>query len=575
MGRRVVRALALLTTGLGAAAAIPASALALSGPFTIGSGDSPAIAVDGGGTAYVVWQGEGPSSQPTGQVVYCMLPDGASACAHAGVLATGAGSTGFSPGAGEPRVVISGGTVAIVAHTGSAGDNSPIQEWQAPDGTANFSLVNGGDSVADADAQVPVPGHPGSIFVPGLWGAVAVPGSGELGVSFDVNYASPTFAAFPLSNPPPCSYATTPACSFATLGPLSDAPLGATISHTASESGPSPGVLGIRPTADSGPFACPGSQPYGATAFFYGRGLQGPSNDYNVSPGLPNSAWKVGVSPIPNDCSTSEPSIAGGASGFGLMETLLGPDAAGYGTLRYRPFDTATMTFDKPAMPVVSPGLGDSIQLGQDGSGGIYGAMYLYLPPQLLTGQQQPGALRALVYSADGGHTWHGPAPLQPDIVPDSSTLPMAGAVGTDGKGWLVWPQGVSLQAVEFTAADANTPVSAALASPPTATSRTVTLALSCFAVPCQVDTTLTPPASGAADARARKHRVTTLGAAQVTLTRHGRHKVVLHLTAAGRRLVAAHRGSVKVVLTESTTLGGYQQTVSHTISVRLSRRAK
>ena len=248
----------------------------------------------------------------------------------------------------------------------------------------------------------------------------------RLGVSFDVNFSSTTFAAFPLSNPPQCSYATTPACPFATLGPLSNAPLGATVSETASESGPSPGVLGIRPTTNSGPFACPGSHPDGATAFSYGSGLEAPSNDYNISPGLPNSAWKVGVSPIPNDCSTSEPTVAGGPSGFGLMETLLGPETSGYGTLRYRPFDTATMTFDKPALPVVSPGVGASVQLGQDGSGRIYAAMYLSLPPQLLSGPHPPGSLRALVYSADGGHTWHGPGPLQPDIVPDSSTLPMA-----------------------------------------------------------------------------------------------------------------------------------------------------
>ena len=146
----------------------------------------------------------------------------------------------------------------------------------------------------------------------------------------------------------------------------------------------------------------------------------------------------------------------------------------------------------------------------------------------------------------------------------------MAGAVGTDGRGWLVWSPGASLQAVEFSAADADAPISAALASPPVATSQSVTLALRCFAVPCQVATTLLPAVSRAADARTHKRRVTTLGTAQVTLTRHGRHKVVVHLTAAGRRLVAAHRRSVKVRLTESTTLGGYRQTVSRTVSVRL-----
>lgn len=97
MGGRVVRRLASLTTALGVAAAIPASALALSGPHTIGSGSFPQVAVDGSGTAYVVWQGSNASNQPTGQVVYCMIPDGATACAHTGVLATGAGSTKFAP----------------------------------------------------------------------------------------------------------------------------------------------------------------------------------------------------------------------------------------------------------------------------------------------------------------------------------------------------------------------------------------------------------------------------------------------------------------------------------------------
>src|SRR5581483_3577115 len=104
----------------------------------------------------------------------------------------------------DPQVLIDGGIVSIIAYTvsGTTGirpgnySDDPLQEWQAPDGSASFSLVNNGQSPAD----------PG-----GVAGAVDVPGSNELGLLW-VTGTAPAFAAFPLLNPPQCSAATYPQC---------------------------------------------------------------------------------------------------------------------------------------------------------------------------------------------------------------------------------------------------------------------------------------------------------------------------------------------------------------------------
>jgi hypothetical protein len=120
----------------------------------------------------------------------------------------------------------------------------------------------------------------------------------------------------------------------------------------ASESGPNPGVLAYDLTDDAtGPFACTDNTAAAADlthiseAYMYGSGLQSATNNYNVSPGQPDSAWKVAATQIPGECTAPLSAIAGGPSGFGLLEA---PDSSD--GLRHRPFDASTAAFDEPSV---------------------------------------------------------------------------------------------------------------------------------------------------------------------------------------------------------------------------------
>jgi hypothetical protein len=58
----------------------------------------------------------------------------------------------------------------------------------------------------------------------------------------------------------------------------------------AAQAGAQPGVMGIFDTLfTNGPLAC--AKSFG-TAFAYGSGNQGATNNYNISPGSPTSAWR-------------------------------------------------------------------------------------------------------------------------------------------------------------------------------------------------------------------------------------------------------------------------------------------
>ena len=51
------------------------ASVATAAPLTIGTGDTPAVAVDAGGTAHIAWNGADAQDTPH----YCRLPRGASA----------------------------------------------------------------------------------------------------------------------------------------------------------------------------------------------------------------------------------------------------------------------------------------------------------------------------------------------------------------------------------------------------------------------------------------------------------------------------------------------------------------
>ena len=144
---------------------------------------------------------------------------------------------------------------------------------------------------------------------------VIVPGTNVLGYAWVTAAGPPTFAAFPLNSPATCSVQAGQHCPFATLQPEgSEHILSNFHGFFAAQSGPRPGCSACMkrsasPGCASGTFD---------SAFVYGGGEQTANNNYNISPGAANSAWKVGLSPA--DCEVEYLAVGGGPSGFGVLE---------------------------------------------------------------------------------------------------------------------------------------------------------------------------------------------------------------------------------------------------------------
>jgi hypothetical protein len=577
------RAVVAVAVAAGIALTQPVAASAASAPFQIGtfpvpSGEVelPSVDVDANGTAYIAWV------DLTNNVIHdCVLPDGATACQGGvgtltPVLEPGANpkqqpaTALLSPFGHVVEVMVNGPTVSIIAGTiGPVDAATPttggwlqeVEMWQAPDGTGNFQLVNNGSSVAYPQPRIPNPNPPyTNMVVPSYFqDGVVVPGSSELGLVDFTPDGPPSFEAFPESNPPACSELSHPLCPFATLEPSSNPDPVSNYSflvdrQIASESGANPGILGVDLAwpYTTGPLACPVSE--STDAYVYGSGLQGATNNYNVSPGQPNSAWKVAATEIPDECPAGVSAIAGGPSGFGLFQATVQSSSS---ALQYRPFDAATAAFDEPTV-TVDPDTGAStLSLSQDGSGGIYATGFVQQQAGGPNSSAQAGAPIALFYSGDGGKTWKGPGPLETTIQPGFGRS--ESAVGADGKGWMVITAAGSLYALEFSSADANNSFAAQVAKPQPVASRTVTVPLSCYSVPCTVSTQLSAVVAGAARAK-RKHHTAIVGSGQLTITSHGVHRVKIHLTAAGYTALKQDHEKLAVSLKESTTLGPFSE---------------
>ena len=580
---RTRRAAVLITCAFSLGVMAPAASAA-SGPFQIGTVpvpsdgyDAGSLDVDANGTAYVAWP-----DYTKNVIDYCVLPDGASACAESGALSPVAGA--LTQTGNGVEVLVNNGSVSIIAAVAAEGNAATewTEMWQAPDGTGNFTLVNGGDSVAYPDPKSNSPAD--------LQDGVVVPGSGQLGV-FDFTPGGPTsFEAFPQSSPPVCTESSSPACAFATLEPSSNpdpvSNFGAAIvgREVASESGPNPGILAIKATAYStGPFAC-SSGSLGddfSDVYMYGSGLQSPNNSYNISPGQPNSAWKVAATEIPGECpgDVQWEAMAGGPGGFGLFETCCTTNNGGQTSynnseLDYLPFDQATRAFDEPAVTVDPNTGGAELGLAQDGAGNIYATT-------LLGGDSPTEAPLGMFYSADGGKTWQGPGALAKTLNLGFASsnggtccsLGMHTAVGSDGKGWMVItgaaPYGsiAPVYVVEFSAADVGNSFSAVVQPPPPIANRGVTVPLSCYTVPCTVTTALT--ATVAPDARFGHAASVALGTGSATITKHGVQELKIPLSAAGVAALEAHAGTLAVSGLETTAVGFYkeQKTVSLTLT--------
>jgi hypothetical protein len=505
--------------------ALAPSALAAGTPVTVGTpytSGPPSVAVDGAGDALVAWANTKDLAGANNLVQYCVLPATATACSASGTLVP-ADSGQYVD---DVTALVDGSTMVIIADVyGTAGNNAthyePGQEWQSTDGGATWTQMASGLSVTsgilDADTE-PI-------------GAMILPGTGQLGFGWDTASGAPTFNAFPLS-PPECSRASC-AAGFATLEPstnpdqLSNAPA----QFAAISTGPNGGVMGVYDSLfTNGPLGC--AQSFG-TAYVYGSGNQSPSNNYNVSPGQPNSAWRVPLTQA--DCDTEYAAVGGGPSGFGILVDQLGTSSVGY-----HRFDAATTSFDTPIVTVHTGGGELDGAVSQDGAGGVY-ATYL------LGG---PGGPLTLSYSADGGKTFSS-GTLQSD---SGDTIAQAtSAVGSGGQGWAAWTDNGSILAQPFKAVDAVSPAS--VGGSASTSGSTVTLNVACASYPCTVTITLTAAetvvvhasrAAEATEARKRRTKIVTLGKTTLTLT-SAHHRPTVKLSGLGKRFVKARHGRVRI----------------------------
>jgi hypothetical protein len=436
--------------------AFAASALAVSGtPINIGtpySNEEPSVAVDSAGTAYIAWANTRDLAPVTTNIVqYCVLPASASACSHTANLAP-ADNGGYIDGV---HVLVDGSTIVILADVygtsgSSGGEYIPEQEWQSTDSGATFTIVNNGLSVADGILSADT----------GPLSAVVVPGTNALGFGWNSaagneKYgAVPTFDEFPLTSPPECSIEKCPAAeAYAALEPNTNPDqISNAGGRFASQLGATPGVLGIFNTGfGNGPLACaPGS----GTAYAYGSGEQSASNSYDISPGLAKSAWKVPVAQA--DCNVNEAAVAGGPSGFGVLEN----DTA-HNNIVYHRFDQTNENFDMPLVTIAANQGEQDPAVSQDGAGGVYATF-------LLGGGGGP---ISLAYSSNGGTSWIGPAALNPNT--DGGANKVTSSVGPTGQGWAAWVDNGSVYAQQFVASDATpppipTPAPAPAPAPPT-----------------------------------------------------------------------------------------------------------
>jgi hypothetical protein len=192
-------------------------------------------------------------------------------------------------------------------------------------------------------------------------------------------------------------------------------------------SGSSEGVLGVAETESIGP-TCPSGSHSGIAWVYAPISAATTAAELNTSTGQTGSPW----TPIaPADCDGTDPALAGGPSGLGMVEVDYATN-----TFVYRPF-TPTSGFGA-AVPIASGATYDG--LAQDGNGGIY------------TVFSDNGI--ELAYSDNGGKSFIGP-----NVLDSNAGLNPAMAVGSGGQGWLVFDSGGTTEyAQQFDAADAIPP---------------------------------------------------------------------------------------------------------------------
>jgi hypothetical protein len=557
----VLASVAIAALAAGSASALSGKAINVGTPYESGQ---PAVAVDGSGSAYIAWANTDNSAGAPDYVQYCVVPVNGTGCKYSGSLYA-ADSAAYVD---DVQVLIDGATVVILADVygaagESSGDYAPEQEWQSTDGGASFTIVDGGLSVSDGIISADT----------GPLGAVVLPG-GDLGYGWDSAAAflpgggnPPTFNAFPLNSPTECSTAK---CDGATVNdealPLPFALLqsNADQDQVSNQAGafaaqqgtatapplptaPTGGVIGIFNTLFSnGNLGCSGSDSFGLD-YVYGTGAQSATNNYNLSPGTAGSAWKVPVTL--GDCAVEYPAVAGGVSGFGVLE-----DNTDKSTVDYHAFDAATEKFDGPRVTVLSGHGEQAAALSQDADGDIYGTY-------LLGGEGGPLELSYSPISpgidghpgAAAGTAWSS-APLQSNSTNDVADP--TSAVGASGQGWAVWTNNGSVFAQQFDAADAIVPseVEAATASSATSTGSTVSITVSCSSA-CTVSITIELPGATAASVslKSRRAKLVKLATGKFSLKAGVKSDLKLKLTKTGKRLLALDHDKLKATVVVGT----------------------
>jgi hypothetical protein len=534
--------------GVAVALAFPSAALAAGKTVNVGTplkNGPPAVAVDNAGDAVVAWANTEDLAGANDFVQYCVLPVGATACSHSGNLMPADNASAVD----GVQVLNEGSTLVILAdvYGTPSQDYTPEQEWQSTDGGATWTLVDGGLSVTSGIINADT----------GPLSAVTLPGTGVLGYGWQTAGGPPTFNAFPLSSPPECSVSTCPA-GYATLEPDTNPDqVGNGGGQFASELSPNPGVLGIFFTDfTNGPLGCSSAKtvPFG-TAYAYASGAQSSTNNYNIPPGSPNSAWKVAVALA--DCNVEYFAVDGGPSGFGVLE-----DNELNGTTVYHRFNQATDTFSAPMVTVASQGQQDPA-VSQDGHGNVY-ATYL------LGGGGGPIDLS---YSGDGGNTWTGAAL---NANKDGGAGDVNSSVNAAGQGWATWDDNGSVFAQSFQAADAISP--AIVSGSGTSSGSTVTVNVSCASFPCTITITLTAPETVVVHAAAArvplrkrtKTKTVTLGSGKLTIKSKGSHKLTVHLSGKGKSYVKSHKHfNAKALISEKNQ----GQTIRSSRTIRIHKK--
>jgi hypothetical protein len=550
LGGALTAAFVLMSAGSALAAG---KAVKIGTPFESGQ---PSVAVDSAGDSVIAWANTKDLAGATDFVQYCVIPVNGTGCSRSGSLTPADGGSHID----GVQTLVEGNTIVILADVyGTASSDTvdgthyePEQEWQSTDDGATFAIVNGGLSVAsgtlNADTE-PV-------------GAVTVPGAGVLGYGWETAGGAPTFNAFPLSNPPECSDATNGcAAGFATLEP--DTNPDTVTNGGGSFAADASGVMGVFFTDfTNGPLGCSGAKtvPFG-TAYAYGSGVQSATNNYNISPGQPNSAWKVPVTLA--DCNVEYAAVDGGPSGFGILE-----DDELKGTVIYHRF--INNTFITPTVTVSAAHGELDPAVSQDSEGGVY-ATYL---------SGGDGGPVSLSYSPDGGTTWSGPATLDTDS--DGGIGDLTSNVNPGGQGWAAWSDNGSLYAQSFKLQDAIVP--AVISNAATATKSAVKVGVTCAIVPCKVKLALTTTAkveTSASVARVLKKKPTfktetfTIASDALTITKTSTVAVDAKLTKKGKKYLSGRHGHVRLKLTLSETIKGKTETTKRTLNVKLTELSK